>query len=330
MASKEVLKYGSEYVPTINDANNSDFGAYETYSREKIDEKLQTTTGSGAATVSGHDWTGKKAVFEGESITMNTTMGYPEYVAEQTGCTAEKIGIAGVPIMGSYPGYAKDFRRRVSNIPADADAIIILGDCNAIDTDQGNEYSTDITKWAGRWNVVVDAIKRSFPTVPLFLVSEYPMAGKDAQNKNVPVLFRALAQRYGCHFVCLGEESPLSLLYAQQTWGLTETDGVHCNHAAMPLFADVIIKHLKEVPPFEWAGTDTIEMDGELNVAVGSTEFISYEVTGDQSVRWTSDNMDVACVLGGMVYGMAAGTATITATTRNGNTAACAVTVTAS
>lgn len=323
MASKDVLKYGSEYVPVINDSAASDFGAYETYSRQKIDDVVKYASASGS-----YDWPDRKIVFEGESITMNTTMGYPEYVAEQIGCTAAKIGISGVPIMGNYPGEARDFRRRVSNIPADADAIVILGDCNAIDTDQGSEYSTDITKWAGRWNVVIDAIKRSFPTVPLFLVSEYPMAGKDAQNKNVPVLFRALSRRYGCHFVCLAEESPLSLLYGQKAWGLTAADGVHCSHAAMPLFADVIIRHIKQTPPPEWSGADAITIDAAASVAVGGTASIACTVTGDQSVQWTSDNMDVACVMGGVVYGMAAGTATITAKTRNGNTAACTVTVT--
>lgn len=325
MESKEVLKHGDNYVPEINDAPSSDFEAYETYSRKKLDEKLKVIGGS---VNSGHDWAGQLIVFEGESITMNGTMKYPEYVQEQVGCGIAKIGISGFPIMGSYPGHDRDFRRRVSNIPADADAIIILGDCNAIDTTQSDEYSTDISKWAGRWNVVIDAIKRSFPTVPLFLVSEYPMAGKDTQNKNVPVLFRALSQRYGCHFVCLAEESPLSLLYSQKTWGLTETDGVHCNHAAMPLFADVIIRHIKQTPPPEWEGTDTITIDATASVAVDSTASIGYEVTGDQSVKWTSDNMDVACVLGGVVYGMAVGTATITAITRNGNTATCTVTVT--
>lgn len=330
MASKDVLKHGESYVPTINDNNSSDFEAYETYSRRMIDQKIAAAgAGSGGqVTETGYDWTEKRIVYEGESITMNTTMGYPEYVAEQTGSTAVKIGIAGVPIMGNYAGQARDFRRRVSNIPADADAIIIMGDCNAIDTDQGNEYSTDISKWAGRWNVVIDAIKRSFPTVPLFLVSEYPMYGKDAQNKNVPVLFRALSQRYGCNFVCLAEESPLSLLYGQKTWGLTQTDGVHCNHAAMPLFADVIIRHLKQVPPMEWTGTDSITIDATASVAVDGTASIGYTVTGDQSIQWTSDNMDVACVMGGTVYGMTGGTATITATTRNGNTATCTVTVT--
>lgn len=321
MASKEVLKYGDNYIPNINDNATSDFGAYETYSRNKIDDKLKNTA--------AYDWSGKNIAFEGESITFNGTMGYPEYVAEQTGINVTKIAIAGVPIMGNYPGKAWDFRRRVSNIPVNSDAIIILGDCNAIDTTMGDEYSNDITKWAGRWNVVIDAIKRSFPTVPLFLVSEYPMKNKDKQNRNVPVLFRALAQRYGAKFICLAEESPLSLVYAADKWGLTTTDGVHCSHEAMPLFADVIIKHLKETPFPEWENSDTLVVTtSQLSLATGATANIEYSISGDLSIQWTTDNPDVACVMGGVVYGMSAGSTTITATTRNGNVARCSVTVT--
>lgn len=326
MVSKDVLKHGEDYIPVINDSVSSQFGAYETYSRNKIDSLVKNTGNIGAT---GYDWSGKKIIFEGESITMNPTMGYPEYMAEQTGCTAVKIGIAGVPIMGNYPGETRDFRRRVSNIPADADAIIILGDCNAIDTDQNNVYSTDPAKWAGRWNLAVDAIKRSFPTVPVFLVSEYPMKGKTNQNRNVPFQFEKTAVNYGCHFVNLATESPLNLIYGYPVWGLSATDGVHCNHAAMPLFADVILRHLKQVPPPVWTGADIITIDAAASVAVGATASIGCTVTGDMSIQWTSDNMDVACVMGGTVYGMAAGTATITAKTRNGKTATCTVTVTA-
>lgn len=241
MATKDVLKHGSEYVPTINDAETSTFGAYETYSRDKIDSKTKA--------IGVYDWSGKEITFEGESITMNTTMGYPEYVAEQTGCTAVKIGIAGVPIMGAYEGKDWDFRRRISNIPADADAIIVLGDCNAIDSSDSQQNSTSISDWGGRWNLAIDAIKRSFPTVPLFLVSEYPMNGKPNQNQNTPIQFEAMARKHGAIFVCLATESPLSLIYGYPKYGLTATDGVHTNHEGMKLFADAIIRRLKEVPP---------------------------------------------------------------------------------
>lgn len=318
MASKDVLKHGENYVPTINDDASSQFGAYETYSRKKID----------SLGVTGYDWSGKKIVYEGESITSNLTMGYPQYVAEQTGCDSVKISIAGVPIMGDYIGRDWDFRRRISNIPADADAIIVLGDCNAITSSDSQQDSTSIADWGGRWNLAVDAIKRSFPTVPLFLVSEYPMKGKPNQNKNTPIQFEAMARKHGAIFVCLATESPLSLIYGYPKYGLTATDGVHTNHEGMKLFADAIIRRLKQVPPPDWTGTDSITIDATASVAVGGTASIGYTVTGDLSVQWTSDNMDVACVMGGVVYGMMAGTATIMAKTRNGNTATCTVTVT--
>ncbi|MEE1282745.1 MAG: Ig-like domain-containing protein [Acutalibacteraceae bacterium] len=326
MASKNVLKYGTDYVPTINDNTDSEFGKYETYSREKIDEKIDSGVGSST----GYDWSNKLVVFEGESITMNATMKYPERVGEQTGCEVLKIGIAGVPVMGVYPGRDIDLRRRIANIPANADAILILGDCNAIDTKDTQTDSTSLEEWGGRWNIAVEAIKKSFPTVPLFLISEYPMKGKKNQNKNVPIQFKAMAQKHGAIFICLAEESPISLIHAYPTWGLTATDGVHCNHEATMVWADVIANKLKDVKPTEWTGTDTIAIaETEVTVAVDSTVELTVTRTGDLSVQWTSDNMDVACVIGGVIYGMTEGTATITATTRNGNKATCTVTVTA-
>ena len=120
----------------------------------------------------------------------------------------------------------------------------------------------------------------------------------------------------------------MSLIYGYPKYGLTATDGVHTNHEGMKLFADAIIRRLKQVPPPDWTGTDSITIDATASVAVGGTASIGCTVTGDLSVQWTSDNMDVACVMGGTVYGMAAGTATITAKTRNGNIATCTVTVT--
>lgn len=340
MANKDVLKFRNSYVPTINDAIQSEFEAYETYSRKKIDEKISANSSGSNNTPTvntEYNWSGKKITFEGDSITGNSVMGYPAYVSNKTGCDIINISIAGVPVTPNAEGNSHDFRRRISNIPADTDAIIILGDCNAqfigddiIGDIEDNNKSKDISKWVGRWHVSVEAIKRSFPTVPLFLVSQYPMRGKERTNRLVPYLFSSIARRYGAITVSLGEESPLSLVSptACKVWGFTAKDGVHCSHGAMPLFADAIIKHLKEVPPFEWTGTDELVLNTtELNVTVGSTADIDYSITGDLSIQWTSDNMDVACVMGGRVYGMTAGTATITATTRNGNTATCTVTV---
>lgn len=331
MASKEVLKHGGSYVPTINDNPTSEFEAYETYSRKTIDEKFSNNGGgaSGSTVVSGYDWSGKTVVFDGESITMNGTEKYPEYVAEQTGCVSVKIGQAGHPIMGDYVGQPWDFRRRLANIPANADCILVMGDCLAsASTPSSDPYEKKTSTWTGRWNLAIEAIKKSFPTVPVFLVAEYPMKGRPGNVTNVPKQFEATARRYGALFISLPDECVLNLEYQTPKYGLTATDGTHCNHAGMKLFASAVIRRLKQIAPPEWIGSDTLTMDESATVAVGSTVDIPHTITGDLSIQWTSDNMDVACVMGGTVYGMTAGTATITAKTRNGNTASCVVTVT--
>ncbi len=330
MATKDVLKYGENYVPTINDNSASEFGGYETYSRKKVDEKIANAVGV------GYDWTGRNICFEGDSLTANATMGYPVYVGEQMGITPTIIGISGQALYPDNAGGASDFRRRVSNIPADTDCIVILGDTNsgALSVYSIDDcYTSDATKWAGRWNLALDAIKRSFPTVPVILCSTWVGSRstmKVQQARYIPEAFRHFCNLYGCYNINLATETPLNLLYAQSVWGLTATDQTHTNHDAMPLFADVIIRKIREIPPFEWTGSDTLTFAVDTaTVAVGSTVDIEYTITGDLSIQWTSDNMDVACVMGGKVYGMAAGTAVITAKTRNGNTTTCTVTVTA-
>lgn len=277
-----------------------------------------------------YNWNGKKITFEGDSITANSTIGYPAYVANALGANAEVIAIPGVPVYGAYDGNAYDFRRRVSNIPYNTDAIIILGDTNSISSTTDDLFSTDISKWTGRWNVSLNAIKKSFPTVPLFLVACFRQGTKENNAKYVAEAFLRFAQHYGLIYVDLSTESPMNLLYSSEVWGLQPTDTVHPSHNAMPLYADTVLKHIKSIPPFSFSGQDSITIDSTVSVAVGSTADIGYTITGDQSIQWTSSNMDVACVMGGTVYGMSVGTATITAKTRNGNLATCTVNVTAS
>ncbi|EFF32674.1 Ig domain-containing protein [Enterococcus faecium] len=70
-------------------------------------------------------------------------------------------------------------------------------------------------------------------------------------------------------------------------------------------------------------------------LTVGSTETLSAtvspETATDKSVKFTSSDETIATVtpIQGKVTGVKAGTATITATTVNGKTATCEVTVTA-
>lgn len=91
----------------------------------------------------------------------------------------------------------------------------------------------------------------------------------------------------------------------------------------------IVAACIATIPAPVWADTDSITLDKTTaTVAVGATVEITPTTTGNHTNAWTSSDNSIACVLGGVVYGMAAGTATITAKTRNGNTATCTVTVT--
>lgn len=178
--------------------------------------------------------------------------------------------------------------------------------------------------------MTVDAIKRSFPQVPVILASCYPHNSLDLKpTASSHVQFERMAYRHGCCHIPVGMTAGFSRLYTTRVWGLYDKDGSgHCSHEAMKIWADCVLQKIRSIRPPVWAGTDTLSIDETASVTVGGTASIGYDITGDQSIQWASNNEDVACVMGGVVYGMAAGTATITATTRNGNTASCAVTVT--
>lgn len=278
-----------------------------------------------------YDWSNKKIVFEGDSITSN--IGFPEYIANNLGATSIKISQAGFPVMGSYPGYDRDFRKRISNIPYNADAIVIMGDINNHNSNQSDAtdwFTTDITKWAGRVNVFMDSVKRSFPTVPVFLVPEYGMGDNGNTSLIVAQFYEIVARRLGCIYVCPTAESGFSLSYAYPLWGLNGSDKVHAKSDYVSLWAECILNKIKTIKPPVWADTDSLTIDSSATVVVGSSIDIGYTAADNLSLQWTSSDYSIACVMGGKVYGIGAGTATITAKTHNGNTATCTVTVTTS
>lgn len=282
-------------------------------------------------TPTGYDWTGRVMSANGDSHVDNATTNFYGYMEEQLGVNMARIGMSGRAVTPDTPGDNSDFRRRVSDIPADVDLIYIMGDSNAyFVTDTEHLDSYDISTWGGRWNVTVEAIKRSFPQVPVILASDYPHNNVELkQTADAHYQFERLAVRHGCYHVSVGRDAGFSRINTTRVWGLYDGDGSgHCSHEAMKIWADCVLQKIRSIRPPVWEGTDTISIDAVASVAVDGTASIGYDITGDQSIQWTSDNEDVACVMGGLVFGMAAGTATITATTRNGNTASCVVAVT--
>lgn len=280
---------------------------------------------------SGYDWVGRVMSINGDSHVDNATTNFYGYMEEQLGVIAAKIGISGKAVAPLNPGEQSDFRRRVSDIPADVDLICIMGDSNAyFVTDTDHLDSTDISTWGGRWNVTVEAIKKSFPQVPVLLLSDYPHNNADLeQTVHAHYQFEHMAVKHGCYHVSTGRDAGFSRIHTTHVWGLYDGDSSgHCSNNAMKIWADCVLQKIRSIKPPAWIGADTITIDAAATVTVDKTATIGFSIVGDQSIQWTSDNENVACVMGGVVYGMAAGTATITAKTRNGNTATCTVTVT--
>lgn len=331
MAEKEVLKHGAHYVPEINDAARSDFGSYETYSRRKIDSLVA------AGSTSGYGWSGRLICFDGDSLTAGSAGKFSTAAVGALGCREKNIAQGGVPIFPDSPGKAYDFRQRVSRIPHNADLIFICGDFNAAwDVAQTMEdcFASGLDTWAGRWNAGLRAIRKSFPNVPVILAS--PWTTSPASTKNQHILkynsqaMLTFARYWGCYFMDFATETPMQLNFGHQWWSSTGEPNVHNNQRAAELVGQVLADRIRMIPPPGWSDSDSITLDRTTGtVAVGSTLELTAATTGNHTNAWTSSDNSVACVLGGVVYGMAPGTATITAVTRNGNTAACTVTVTA-
>lgn len=331
MATKKVLKYGTEYVPAINDNPSSEFGNYETYSRSKIEERL-----SGAG---GYNWEGRTLYFDGDSLTVSGVDKWSKYTADKLNCNSINNAIGGQPIFPDIPGTPQDYRQRISRIPSTVDLILIDGDFNAawnVAKTTEECFDKSLSTWAGRWNAAMEGLRRSFPNVPIILCSPWA-TDPTTSSKNIHILkynanaMLTMARYWGCYFFDLATESPMQLNFGWGWWSSTGTSNVHNNKRAAELVGQVLADKIATIPAPIWSAEDTISLDqSEVTVAVGSTVRVTPTMTGNFTNAWTSSDYNVACVLGGQIIGMAAGTATITATTRNGNTATCTVTVTAS
>ena len=332
MATKKVVKHGNEYLPSINDSSTTQFGDYETYSRNKIDQKI---SGAGAG---GYDWQGRLISFDGDSLTAGVAGKFSTVAVNKLGCNEINLALGGKAIFPDEEGAACDFRQRISRIPYNTDLIFICGDFNAawnVAKTTEECFSTDLTTWAGRWNAAMEGLRKSFPNVPVILCSPWTTDPSSSKNKHIlkynSNAMLTMARYWGCYFMDFSTDTPMQLNFGYAWWSSTGQPNVHNNQRAADLVGMVLADKIKQIPAPIWSDTDTISLDmSEATVAVGSTVTITPTMTGNYTNAWTSSDYNVACVLGGKIIGMAPGTATITATTRNGNTATCTVTVTAS
>lgn len=329
MPTKEILKHNGNIVPEINDSASTQFGDYETFSRNHIMDLLAQKSAG------GYNWTGRMISFDGDSLTAGAYGKFSTVAVGLLGCNEKNIAQGGVAIFPDNAGATSDFRQRVSRIPHNADLIFICGDFNAawsVAKTTEECYATGLDTWAGRWNVAMQAIRKSFPNVPVILVSPWTTAYSSSKNTHImkynSQAMLTFARYWGCYFMDFSTETPMQLNFGHKWWSSSGDPNVHNNQRAADLVGMVLADRIRTIPAPQWADTDSITLDKTAEtVAVGSTVEIVATTTGNHTNAWTSSDNSVACVLGGVVYGMAAGTATITATTHNGNAASCTVTV---
>lgn len=328
MAEKNILKHNNNVVPEINDASKSQFEEYETYSRKAIDDKFANFS-------SGYDWSNRLIFFDGDSLTAGAYGKFSTVAVNKLGCNESNKALGGKAVFPDEAGAECDFRRRVSRIPHNVDLIFICGDFNAawsVAKTMEDCFATGLDTWAGRWNAGLKAIRQSFPNVPVMLVSPWTTDPSSSKNKHIlqynAQAMQTLARYWGCYFMDFACETPMQLNYGYAWWSSTGLSNVHNNQEAANLVGEVLADRIRMIPAPKWRSTDNVTLDNaEVSVSVGGTVTITPTLTGNYTNAWTSSDYSVACVLGGTVYGMSSGTATITCTTHLGNTATCTVTV---
>lgn len=330
MVNKDVLKYGSEYVPTINDTDSSEFGNYETYSRAKIDEKIKA-----ALENTGYDWSGKTIIFDGDSLTAG--YGLPETVGELLGLGAvHNVAISGVGVTAPE-GSIGYWRTRLNNYTYDADAIVIMGDINP-GSAAGSVTDTGESAWYGRWKLFLGALRKMYPTIPIFLIATF--ANIKSGTYTFGLAFYQLAAMYACVFINLANESQVGMIGGNAgtaaAFSITGKENVHMRRdIAAKYMYPLIAKKIKEYIPIETDTPDTgISLDQTaVSLAVGEsvtlTAALTPATTINQTNVWNTGDTGVALVVAGEIIGVAEGTCTVTVTTKSGHQASCTVTVTA-
>ena len=132
------------------------------------------------------DWTGKKWVAVGDSLTQeiasdgtnaNTDKYYHTHISEATGITVVNMGQGGTGYMKTQEsGYA--FYHRISSVPTDADVITIMGSLNDLSRTasytMGEVTDTGTSTICGCINTTLDNLFSRFPLANVGIITPVP------------------------------------------------------------------------------------------------------------------------------------------------------------
>lgn len=196
---------------------------------------------------SGIDWSNKKWVCVGDSLTESnsrTTKNYHDYIAESTGISVVNMGVGGT----GYKRTEEDntaFYQRISSVPTDADVITIFGSGNDMKYELGNITDTGTYTLCGCINTTLDNLFSVFPLANVALVTptpwvNYPTTTENNKMKLYSEAIKNICERrgipcldlYSCSSLRPWEESYRELAYSKDSG-----NGVHPDETGHKIIA---------------------------------------------------------------------------------------------
>lgn len=320
-----------------------------------------SSDGTGGATVIASKLNGVKIGVLGDSVSAGNYHCYGdenadvktwhEFIADKTGAIINNVSRGGSSLT-TVKGDNYSFVDRYNNLDSDCKIILIFGGINdyayAGNTELGNIGDTDTTNICGALKTLCEGLINKYPATPIGFIlpygfNEYKGSGtwKPYENKIIEVL-----NYYGIPYLNLRTNSIMnanidfinSKYFRYSSADSVTGDKTHPNTAGHSIIAKPILSFIEDIYydmysidiPSEVLPT-SISIRETLAITPGeqSTLAVTYipSTTTNKYLTWSSDNKSVATVSNGVVTGVGKGSCNIIATTSNGKTATCVVTV---
>ena len=275
------------------------------------------------------NWKGKKIIFDGTSLT------HPAFALASDICS--KLGAVADNHHNDGKQTFYNFRARFQDYASDADAIVIELDGNG--TPNGVIEDITTSTWLGTANLALNCLRESFPTIPIFLISDWGTRGSVSVNggKRMVLLSECVHQLcayHGCIHIDCSAESQFNMVNAKSrnAFSNTGSDDHQKKELAIKYLYPFIAKKIDEYVPLDELSETGITIDNtSISVKVGEIVNVHATVSPDKTVwntnHWSSADTSIATACGGEIRGESVGNTTVTVKTKHGFTAICNVTV---
>lgn len=208
------------------------------------------------------DWTGKRWVAIGDSLTENNATASEKYhylIAQQTGITVLNYGKSGTGYGKTY-STSNNFANRVLELAnVDCDIITIFGSFNDMSIELGTADDTGTDTLGGWMNTTFNNLYATKPFVSVGVILPTPWWGRSPDGSTEE---RAKAVQYCEMLKTIAERRSIPVLDLFHRSNLhpndsnfrdefySNADGVHPNNAGHAKFAPMILQFLKEIIPY--------------------------------------------------------------------------------